>query len=224
MSTEDEELEHIFKQIAHQWRQPLSQINSIVFAIDTIMDEEGYHNERINKKLSELEALTKYMSNTIEDFKTTHKENNKNYFYIKDIIDEIEKLLLGSLKEKGINLELVIDNNLSCRGDKNRLLQVIVVIINNAKDALVDRNIFNAKIGIKVTKESENCFIKISDNAGGMTKSTIEKIFNEEFTTKHKSEGSGIGLNMAKKIIQENFNGKIVVSNCNEGTCFEIKI
>ena len=224
MSKKDEELEHIFKQIAHQWRQPLSQINSIVFAIDTIMDEENCYNERINKKLLELEVVTKYMSNTIEDFKNNHKENNQNSFFIKDIVDEIERILSTSLKEKAISLDISIDENLSFRGDKNQLLQVIIVIINNAKDALMERNIFNAKIGIKATKESDKCLIKISDNAGGMTKSTIEKIFNEDFTTKHKSEGTGIGLNMVKKIIQENFNGKIVVSNCNEGTCFEIKI
>jgi len=220
----NETVDDIMQNIAHQWRQPLSQINSIVLAIDAILEKNGTHSDALETRLLEIEALTKYMSNTIDDFNKNDEKVCGKSFYILDAIDEAISFTIGSLNDNGINLTTDIDGTVECFGNKGELLQVIVVIINNAKDAILERNKFNAIIDITAKIQNDISIIQISDNGGGMTKKMMDKIFNPDFTTKHKSEGTGIGLSMSKKIIEENLNGELNVKNYNEGTCFEIRL
>jgi C4-dicarboxylate-specific signal transduction histidine kinase len=117
-----------------------------------------------------------------------------------------------------------IDDTIQTALNANKLLEALIIIINNAKDAIVERNIFNPKININVEKIDNEFTISICDNAGGMTQKTMQKIFDENFTTKHNSQGDGIGLHISKKIIQHNLNGTLYVKNIDKGVCFKINL
>ena len=209
--------------ISHQWRQPLSQINSAVLVLDSELYEKK-DNSIIESKLSEIESMTKYMSNTIDDFKSLYCENNesKDIFYLKDSIKSAISNLEHSLKANLINLDIHLDESLKFFGVQNDIIQILLVILNNARDALVLNNIEKARIFIVLKKVDKNAVIEIEDNANGINKDFIDKIFEPYFTTKKSSGGSGLGLYMARLIIEDKLKGKILVFSENNGSTFQI--
>jgi len=211
---------NLLKNIAHQWRQPLSQINSNVFAIDEVLYELDIKDKRIEERLLEIEKLTAQLSKTIDDFRV----EKSRMFMVKELLDELSSVMEMTLRDKNIKFTMDIKENFSYFGNERELFQVITVLINNAKDALVERNVFLPKIEIVTTEEGDYSIIKIKDNAGGMTQKIIEKIFEKDYSTKHLSEGSGIGLAMAQSIIEEKFSGSLSAKNLDEGSCFEIRL
>ncbi len=217
-------MDEMMRNIAHQWRQPLSQINSVVSLIDDILYEKNIKDALLEEKLQEIESLTKYMSNTINDFHGYFEQTGlKNTFSLSESLQDAIDIANVNLNEN-IKIESKIESRVQCYGYAGEFKQVVLVLLNNAKDALINRNIHQAKIEVNLTVEDVLVIIKVSDNAGGMTKSVMQKIFEPYFTTKHKSQGTGLGLYMSRKIIEDKFNGKLDVKNLNGGTCFEISL
>lgn len=215
----------MIENIAHQWRQPLSQINSAVLVVDELLHEKGVKDINIEEKLLEIESLTRYMSKTIDDFKDFFSKNkNKETFYVQELIEKSVYIVKGTLKANNIEIQINADKNITCHGYANELQQVIVVILNNAKDMFISRNIFKPKIEIDVKKFDENLEIIICDNAGGISPSIVDKIFEPYFTTKHKSQGTGLGLYISKMIIEESMGGLLYVTPLKQGTCFHIDL
>ncbi len=106
-----------------------------------------------------------------------------------------------------------IEKNSEIVGIKNELVQVVLNIINNSKDAFKSRNIKDRKIIIKTSNDTNNLTVAIKDNAGGIDENVLEKIFEPYFTTKHQSQGTGIGLYMSREIIQDHLRGTINAHN-----------
>ena len=214
----------MIENIAHQWRQPLSQINSAVLIIDAeISESDTRANAIVVDKLNEIEKLTKYMSGTIDDFRYFFDNNKeKERFSIGDGVHNSISILKGSLKHNKIEVELDIDTDITIDGYINELQQVVLILLNNSKDEFIADNKENAKISISVKRLTKYIEIVVCDNAGGIATDIIDKIFEPYFTTKFKSKGTGLGLNIAKIIVEEHFNGKLSVANKGDGACFKI--
>ncbi len=216
-------MDEVLANIAHQWRQPLSQVNSAVLIIDDKMYEKNFKDDVIEEKLLEIESLTKYMSKTIDDFKNFFDgQRKKEHFSIKDLIDKSIYIIKGTLLANNIQVENRADNKFMYYGFPNELEQVMLVILNNAKDALISRAIQYPKISVDVEKVVDVYCIKIEDNAGGIDESIINKIFDPYFTTKYKSQGTGLGLYISQMIIKERMNAELIVENSKIGACFTI--
>jgi len=216
-----ETIEHI----AHQWRQPLSQINSTVGVIDKILYEKNIEEPLIEEKLKEIEALTKYMSQTIDTFSNNFIHGvQKESIKLSLIVGEALLSVSSSFKENNITLKTDINVDYEYKCAKEQIKEIIIILLNNAKDALLDRNTFNAEIDVSIRYENSKYLIKVADNAGGITKSVMKKIFEPYYTTKHHSKGTGIGLYMARKIIEERHCGSLDVQNMNRGTEFLISL
>ena len=211
--------------ISHQWRQPLMEINSLFLPIEgKISLDMPLDKEEILETISKLNHITKYMSNTIDDFKNffaTDKEKIK--FQLLEQINSTINIISGGLKNNNIKLDIIIQKNPELTGYKNDYSQVLINIINNAKDVLVQRKIENPYIKISIFEENANIITTVEDNAGGIKVDPIEKIF-EPFFTYEKIGGSGIGLFMSKLIIEKNMNGKLLVENSSKGAFFKIII
>jgi len=215
----------MMENIAHQWRQPLAQINSSVLLIDDMLHEDNHMTDEIDERLLEIESLTKYLSKTIDDFRGfIDKDKEKKTFYLGEIIKKSVYIIHGSIKKNNIDLSFNIDNDFKYYGYEGELQQVLVIIFNNAKDVLVERGIKNPKIRVNIVIENSEVVIKISDNAGGIDKKDIDRIFEPYFSTKHKTQGTGLGLYIAKKIIEDSLGGNLSVNNTNDGACFEIAL
>jgi PAS domain S-box-containing protein len=215
----------MIENIAHQWRQPLAQVNSAVLLIDMALNKNKIKDLMIESKLTEIESLTAYMSKTIDDFKNFFSPNKqKNIFTIKSAIQKAVDIVNGLVHLHYIQVTIDIEKDLKCYSYIEELQQVILIIINNAIDVLVLKKISTPKIIITAWKEKGNIIINIEDNALGIDSNYLDKIFEPYFTTKLKSQGTGLGLYMAKTIIENGLLGVLNVENKSDGACFTIKI
>jgi C4-dicarboxylate-specific signal transduction histidine kinase len=115
------------------------------------------------------------------------------------------------------------DKDVTCNGYPRELLQVLMILLQNALEALVGRGIVNGKISIKTEQKNDEIILSVSDNAGGVNKEYIEKIWEPYFTTKQTAQGSGLGLYVAHKLVQEKLRGKLHVENQANGACFTLR-
>jgi len=215
----------MIENIAHQWRQPLAQINSYVLLIDLALGEHRLKDESLEEKLLEIESLTAYMSKTIDDFKNFfHPNKNKSTFEIKDAVGKSYDIVKGLIKINHIKVSIDVEDGLKTHSYLEELQQVILTVLNNAIDALITMKVEFSEIIIQAYEKDDKIFISIGDNAGGIDEKIQEKIFEPYFTTKHKTQGTGLGLYMAKMIIENGFLGKLSVKNKLDGACFTIQI
>jgi len=216
----------MIENIAHQWRQPLAQINSCVLMIDgSFAKERIQQSVTIFEKLNEIEKLTSYMSKTIDDFTNFfHPEKEKREFGIEELVQNTYTVVKGALNAASIEFTPILDKNYAIYSYIKELEHVLIIIFNNAKDALLDKDASARKITLEACEDEKYVFIKISDNGGGIEKKNLNKVFEPYFSTKHKSQGTGLGLYMAKMIIEEGLDGHLSVYNNDIGATFEIAI
>ncbi len=209
--------------IAHQWKQPLSQINSVVVNIEADFEEKKLTYEVLEEHLNEIEKLTFYMSDTIESFNTYLQPNEeKEIFSIKEAFDNSFELVYKLLESKQIDCKVNIEEDSFVKGVKKEFIQVILVILNNAKDVLIEKSVKFPKINIFIGKKDNKAVLEISDNGGGISSKYFDKIFDPYFTTKPHSQGTGHGLCMAKMIIEKSMHGNLNVKNEDLGAKFSI--
>lgn len=215
----------MIENIAHQWRQPLSQINSAILVLDGLLRQKNIHDEAIETKLLEIESLTQYMSHTIYDFKDFFSQDKKKeHFNVDDIINNSISIIRSALEYENIELRLHVKENITLFGYPRELQQVILVILNNAKDAHIVHQTLQPYISISTLQDKASINIEICDNAGGIDKESITKIFDPYFTTKSDSKGTGLGLYISKILINESMNGTLTVHNTEVGACFQISL
>ena len=212
--------------IAHQWRQPLSQLNLTLFSLKKASEKS--EKEEIVKYYNDGKKLIKEMSQTIEDFSNFFNPNKKTVsFYLTESIHDAIEILKNDIKKNRINIKVKTESIL-IKGISNELTQVIINLILNAKDAFLIKSIENREIEITVSKSYIGvdifAFIIIKDNAGGILNENLERIFEPYFTTKHSSLGTGIGLFISNLIIQKSLHGTIEAINEDNGAKFTITI
>lgn len=211
--------------IAHQWRQPLMEINTVFWPIQTKMSMNmPISNEELNETIKKVNDITSYMSQTIEDFRNYFREEKQKVeFKVLEQINSTINIINSGLKKNNIKLDVIINKNPTLVSYKNDYSQVLINIINNAIDELVARKIENPYIKISISEQDNNLITTVEDNAGGIEVNPINKIF-EPFYTYKKKNGSGIGLFMSKLIVENNFNGTISAQNIDNGAKFTITI
>ncbi len=210
--------------IAHQWRHPITRLSLIMQNLKSLYEGKKLTNEMFMRYYKNSLEQIDYMSETIEDFRNFYKEDKEKSLFDPSLaIGNAYKIVNASIKHEGINLSLHIKDKFHVLGFVNQFSQVILNIIQNAKDALEEKNIKNPYIDITLYKKDGKKVIEIKDNAGGIDKKIIDKIFDAYVTTKQKT-GTGIGLYMSKMIIEENFNGKLYAKNWGDGAIFIIEL
>ena len=211
--------------IAHQWRQPLNNINLL---IHFMRDSYGtLTKESIDDIVKDAKLQIDYMSQTIDDFRNFYQPNkDKIKFDLEESIKDCAKIIETQLEKSNLFLEIVGDK-VQLFTYKNEFQQVILNILNNANDAAIikrEKEEFAPWIKVHIKKLKDIVEIKISNNCGEIPKDIIDRIFEPYFTTKFENQGTGIGLFMAKTIIEKNMQGQIFVNNTVDGVEFTIKI
>ena len=211
--------------IAHQWRQPISQISAILMNMKVTYDFNKFTKEYMDLKIGEANNLTTYMSQTIDDFQNFFKpQGKKELFSIEEACRESYFIVASSLKYHDVNIEFNCIQDSKVYGYKNEYSQVILNVLSNAKDILLERKIEDPYIRVEIKAGNTCAIVKIEDNGGGIEEENLEKIFEPYFTTRHMTQGTGIGLYMSKIIIEKNMNGCISGKNKNKGAIFTIKV
>jgi C4-dicarboxylate-specific signal transduction histidine kinase len=207
--------------MGHQMKQPLNAISLVASQLD--MTDELSLSEMKEMKNIIIERVD-YLANTIDEFRTfLRPDKEKTLIYFDKLINSAEVLLKDNITHVSVTIEKSHDKNLKIFVIKNEFIHILINIINNAIDAFKENKIENKIIKIENEEDEKFHIIKISDNAGGIDKKFLPKIFEPNVTSKAQKGGSGMGLYMSKMII-EKIGGKIEAKNIENGVMIEIKV
>jgi len=215
--------------IAHQWRQPLSVIAMEANNILADIEFDELQINTLNKEMKDILHQTRHLSKTIDDFKDFFRPGKpKEKCQVQDIMEECFAIIGKSLENNNISMHKNYQSNQGILIYSRELLQVLVNIIKNAKDALLEKKETDRQLSVEIietkAEKIESLQISITDNAGGVKKELQQKIFEPYFSTKGVQSGTGLGLYMSKLIIEKHMNGKIAVHNTKDGACFIIQL
>jgi len=211
--------------IAHQWRQPLNSLSALhTILLMDYRDNGKLTEEEIMEFKEESSQYIHKMSSTIDDFRNFFSPTkDKEEFIISDAIKESIKFVKDSYMDNNIKLiDKTQNRNTKIYSYKNELIQVIMILLNNSRDAVVGNNITNPKVIVDFTEQDKEVKIYIKDNGGGIDNAIMDRIFEPYFTTKFKSDGTGVGLYMSKMIIEDSIGGKLSLKNFENGVLASI--
>ncbi len=221
--------------IAHQWRQPLGDIAANNISIQTALELDRYDLKDdmqredflnfLNTKISKVSLDVKHLSYTVTNFSNFYRPDKEfKKTKVDNIVLKAYELLVDSLSASEIATEFKLESKCEILMHENEFIQVIINIINNAKDQLVLKNIKDPMIKIKTYIQRGKLYIEISDNAGGIDEEVLDKIFDPYYSTKLEKNGTGLGLYMSKVIIKDYHGGDIYAKNIENGAIFTIRI
>ncbi len=209
----------------NECEESISSLNFILQNINTIHKQINFKNELVNKSMEQLHRIINEMHLKNEELKDFIKPNEvKKEFYLDEVVMESLGMLEETFMSHNIKIDYNFSKSISLFGFPTEFSQVIFNILQNAKDALIEKNITPKKVFVSIKKDQEFAYVFILDNAGGVSSNMIDHIFEPYFTTKSYKKASGLGLFISKIIIEENMQGKLEFENASEGAKFTIKI
>ena len=209
--------------IAHQWRQPLNSIGVIVQNIEDAYNYDELTKEYMVEKINNVMTLLSYMSHTIDDFRNFFKpDKEKQSFSIAESVRSSLSFMDANFSHNNIKVDVDVVEDIKIWGYPNEYAQVLLNILNNARDIIKEREIKYGEIKIRVNASYSRSVVEIEDNGGGIRPDVIEKIFEPYFTTKEM--GTGLGLYMSKMIVEKNMGGELKVENRGDGAVFTLLI
>jgi C4-dicarboxylate-specific signal transduction histidine kinase len=209
--------------IAHQLKQPLAIINMLEGNLHLSVSLAEEITEKILlEHIDSVANQVTQLSQTIEDFRNYFKPHqDKENVRVGDVLKKVIRLVAKDMQEN--NIEIVIDNQSQSTITiyANLLLQVLLNIVNNAKDMLKEKGVKNGKITITLMDTKESVITTISDNGGGIPEEIMQRIGEQYFTTKD-AKGTGLGLYISKTILSKQLEGVLTWKNEEDGACFSI--
>ena len=213
----------MIENIAHQWRQPLSEINADLLALEMHIEDDD--KENIKKRMQIIEEKTEMMSETIDDFQNFYAQDKpREKFNLGDIIEKSIHLLEDRMVKNHIQYTVHSRETFTLYGVENEYLQVLLAILNNAIDALKENDKEDRILDIFLLKDGDNVVVEIKNNGKRISTRDILRIFEPYYTTKEGKDQNGIGLFMSKRIIEESFYGSLEIENVPEGVNVTIKV
>lgn len=219
----------MIESIAHQWRQPLNIIGLATASLETEYALETLNERDFHKKIDIIVSNITYMSDTIDDFRNfLNPDREMNTFNPQKSIQDVLTILDAQFQNKKITSILNTECSLLFYGIENEFKQVMFILFNNAKDAIkkqIEEGIIEqGNIIVSFSCKDNQGIIEVSDNGGGIEIDVIDSIFDLYFSTKFHAQGTGIGLYIAKNIIELRMKGLLSVKNIESGSCFTITL
>ena len=217
----------MLRNIAHQWRQPLSVISTVISGLKLKKELNILEENEFNDSSEVVMKNIAYLTKTIDTFsKYTDNSSNIEIVNLENIISDLIIIHADTLKSNFIEVNFdFIDKNINIKTIPNLISQVAYNILINAINALIKNESVKEKIiDIRILKTKKRVIIEIEDNAGGINEDIIDNIFEPYFTTKFNSNGVGVGLYLSYDIVVNQLNGRISVKNGSLGAVFKIEL
>ena len=224
--------------IAHQWRQPLATLGATIQSIRMAWERNRLDNAFMERAESDAQKQLYYMSDTIEEFRNFFRPDKQiEPFSVCEKLHEVALLVAAQFSTEGICLRVVNHSpeQLTVKGYPNEFKQAVLNIVNNARDAILERRQgslaqagvasgLNDVIALSVSHDGNRVLVEVRDNGCGIPFDIADRIFEPYFTTKTGGKGTGIGLYMARLIINESMQGQLRFTSGPEGTVFRIEL
>lgn len=212
-------LGEMYGNIEHQWRTPMAAINGTLLALYIEVEKNKkictLSKQKLFEKIDQCEEHILDMSKTMSDFKSFYQEDTQQTtFLVKTAIDKAITIVKHLFEYHHIEIDFKREENIELDGYPNELAQILLNFFSNAYRAFIKNHIDHPKLTIELRREEERVIILITDNAGGIDKAIIDKIFDPLFST-HQS--SGLGLYMSKTIVEEKMHGLLRIKNFKNG-------
>lgn len=210
--------------IGHQWKSPLNVISMYIESAKMKIKLEKMDNKELLNYFGKMSFQIQHLFETINEFRKFFRPNtNLENSSVKSLIESTLLLLKDELIRCTINTECNYEDDLHIMVNPNEFKHVLINLIQNSKEAFVQNDISGRTISFDIVKKEDKVEIRICDNAGGISKDKIDKVFTAHFTTKEEFDGTGIGLYLSKQILDK-IDAKIRVENIDNGSCFIIVI
>jgi signal transduction histidine kinase len=224
--------------ITHQWKQPINSIGLIAQDLEDAHEHGQMDSAYMKTAVGDIMGQITFMSNTMDDFRDFFRPSKENVVFdtavaVKDTLSLLSEHILKS----GIEIDLNVGGAdagtelFQLRGHPNEFKQVLLNILNNARDAIISAREAGkisrgapGKISIEISRLAGRVIVSIADNGGGIAEDAAQKIFEPYFTTKGFQKGTGIGLHISKVIIENRMGGRIEVLNSGGGAVFTINL
>ncbi|HTP64085.1 MAG TPA: PAS domain-containing sensor histidine kinase [Geobacteraceae bacterium] len=211
--------------ISHQWRQPLNALGLMVQSLLYLDDAGGLKRDVLETSVHEVMEIITHMSATIDDFRSYFRpDRDRVPFHLDHAVTRTIGLIGANFRDRGINITTVKNGDPLVTGFPNEFSQALLNILVNARDVFEERGVAGPRVVIGVGEETGMGVVTIADNAGGIEKEVLDKVFEPYFTTKSPDKGTGVGLFMAKSIIERNMGGRLTVRNTDSGAEFRIEL
>jgi len=211
--------------VGHQWKQPLAVMSSLNSQIELKSTLKILNEDEIKAHTQSVAKQIKFMSETLSEFSEFFKpDKQKIKFCLEDAINDVLKLFNQIYISQGITINVDLSKCLKIINHKNEFRQVLVNIINNARDAILEQKIKDMNIDIRIYDDGTHAYCEISDHAGGIKKEILSSLFDAYTTSTSTKQGSGIGLYMSKTIIEDLMQGTLSASNTSDGASFLISL
>lgn len=214
----------LMTQIQHHWRQPLNTFILMLEIFEEALHEGNTSKDTMLQHIGKAKNTIYKMSELITSFsRYFQSDTEQESFSLKHIIQETIDFFQADLDNQDVKISVDVEVDTTVNGIKKDYGYACLILLNNARDALVQKSVKDKQIRIRIFKTEENrSSVTFSDNAGGINVEHAEKIFEPYFTTKFPSVGTGMGLFVAKNIIEGEFGGNITFINTDEGAMFTI--
>jgi signal transduction histidine kinase len=211
--------------IAHQWRQPLNGLGLMIQTLSMSYETGNVNLEYLESFEEKAMQVINHMSQTIDDFRNYFKpDKEKIPFHVSRAVSKTVSMIEDSFRSLQIAIEINAEEDPVISGYPNEFSQVLLNILLNARDAFSERDIGKPRVVITMSAETGKAVITVTDNAGGISEDTIDRIFDPYFTTKGPDDGTGVGLFMSKGIIEKNMGGRLTARNTGDGAEFRIEV
>ncbi len=225
MQTRQAQMGEMLSMIAHQWRQPLAVIGTLLNKerVNLVLHEPNV--DELMQNFDDIEYQVQHLSRTISDFRDFFKPDKEQTTTKNSlIVAKSVALLEHMLKQKNIILTQSHENDEEYKTYEHEMVQVLLNLIKNAQDAFEDKNIMDRHIMIQTSQYRGYSIITVEDNAGGVSPSVHESLFLPYVTTKNEQNGTGLGLYMSKTIVEDHCGGQLTFQNTDHGVRFTIKL
>ncbi|UCZ58030.1 sensor histidine kinase [Desulfurispirillum indicum] len=212
--------------VAHQWRSPLARIGALVSELEVYQEAKGEstsHDQRINQVLEYMHQCLATMGGTIEDFRSFYSANtNCEAFFPHTMIKHVLAILHERLLQQGVDVHYTFpDKPCQVVSHPTALVHATMVLMENALDTFQLRRVDEPRIQVTLRCANGRVALSVADNGGGIASHLQGKIF--EPSVSGKTDGMGIGLYIARMLVQERLKGTISVENRDGGACFHIE-
>ncbi len=207
--------------IAHQWRQPLNALSMLMGNLQAAKEYNELTEDFLDETVETAEQLVEKMSCTISDFRDFYSpDKHKVAFSARGKICQAIELIGTIYQIKNVTITLEGDDDCLMYGFPGEFSHVLMNLLGNARDAILTSPVIEGRILLRIGTHGTMGVVSVVDNGAGIPDEIVGRIFEPYFTT--KVQGTGIGLNMSKLIIESNMNGRLEVDSGVGGTTFTI--
>jgi len=210
--------------IAHHWRQPLNTIVAVAQDMKEAQKFGELDEPYVDRSVTQITQSSGYMSSVIDQFGSFFKPQEQVVeFDVGGVVGETLDAFGATFEIEGIAVKRSLQQGLNASGYPHEFRQVVMILMTNSQEAIL-KNGREKRIDVRLQEEEGKIHLSIKDSGGGIDASIASKVFDPYFSTKFESQGTGIGLYMAKMIVENTMNGTLSTHNVEDGCVMDITI